>query len=175
MRTKLEFDCHLIQLKPLFVFFKTPYKVLGIISKHLAFILQVKCKQTFITLSLYIALTLLWIGLRFFNKLLSIKNTFVYLVMCKIPRTEANFLLGTSQIRRTVVRHPKNRPHIQAHLVFQLHKSKAKNQKSLNFPYARKKKLQKLNRRNIITIFVKIVKIKKSRQWKQILENTSEN
>ena len=68
-----------------------------------------------------------------------------------------------------------NLPHIQAHLVFQLHKSKAKNQKSLNFLYARKKKLQKLNRRNIITIFVKIVKIKTSRQWKQILENTSEN
>ena len=103
LRTKLEFDCHLIQLKPLFVFFKMPYKVLGIIrSKYFAFVLQVKCKQTFITLSLYFPLTLLWIGLRFFNKLLSIKNTFVYLVMCKIPRTEANFLLGTSQIRRIV-------------------------------------------------------------------------
>jgi hypothetical protein len=57
---------------------------------------------------------------------LSIKNTFVYLVVCKIPRTEVNFLLGTSQIRRTVIPHPKL-PHIQAHLVFQLHKSKAKN------------------------------------------------
>ena len=61
LRTKLEFDCHLIQIKPLFVFFKMPYKVLGIIrSKHLAFILQVKYKQTFITLSLYIPLTFLW-------------------------------------------------------------------------------------------------------------------
>ena len=101
LRTKLEFDCHLIQFKPLFVFFKTPNKVLGIIrSQYLAFVLQVKCKQTFITLSLYFPLTLLWIG--FFNKLLSIKNTFVYLVVCKIPRTEVSFLLGTSQIRRTV-------------------------------------------------------------------------
>ena len=61
LRTKLEFDCHLIQLKPLFVFFKMPYKVLGIIrSKYFAFALQVKCKQTFITLSLYIPLTFLW-------------------------------------------------------------------------------------------------------------------
>lgn len=39
-------------------------------------------------------------------KLLSIKNTFVYLVVCKIPRTEVNFLLGTSQIRRTVMQKP---------------------------------------------------------------------
>ena len=61
LRTKLEFDCHLIQLKPLFVFFKMPYKVLGIIrSRYFAFVLQVKCKQTFITLSLYIPLTFLW-------------------------------------------------------------------------------------------------------------------
>ncbi|MFN3272996.1 MAG: hypothetical protein ACK40Y_10715, partial [Cloacibacterium caeni] len=69
-----------------------------------AFVLQVKNKQTFITLSFSFdfPLTLLWVGLRFFNKLLSIKNTFVYLVMCKILRTEVNFLLGTSQIRRTV-------------------------------------------------------------------------
>ena len=60
LRTKLEFDCHLIQLKPLFVFFKTPYKVLGVIrSKYLAFILQVKCKQTFITLSFDFPLTFL--------------------------------------------------------------------------------------------------------------------
>ena len=37
-------------------------------------------------------------------KILGIKRTFVYLVVCKIPRTEVNFLLGTSQIRRTVSR-----------------------------------------------------------------------
>ena len=61
LRTKLEFDCHLIQIKPLFVFFKMPYKVLGIIrSKYFAFVLQVKCKQTFITLYLYFPLTFLW-------------------------------------------------------------------------------------------------------------------
>ena len=63
LRTKLEFDCHLIQLKPLFVFFKMPYKVLGIIrSKRLAFIPQVKCKQTFITLSFDFPLTFLWLS-----------------------------------------------------------------------------------------------------------------
>ena len=63
LRTKLEFDCHLIQIKPLFVFFKMPYKVLDIIrSKHLAFILQVKYKQIFITLSFDFPLTFLWLS-----------------------------------------------------------------------------------------------------------------
>jgi hypothetical protein len=78
--------------------------------------------------------------------------------MCKIPRTEVNFLLGTSQIRRTVMPHPKL-PQIQADLVFQPHKSKVKNQKSLNFPNTRKKNFKTLDKQNIIIIFVKIVKI----------------
>jgi len=52
-----------------------------------------------------------------------------------------------------------NPPHIQAHLVFQPHKSKVKNQKSLNFPNTRKKNFKTLDKRNIIIIFVKIVKI----------------
>ena len=111
LRTNLEFDCPLLHLKPLFVFFKMPYKVLGIIrSKYPAFVLQVKNKQTLTTLSLYFPLTLLWLSfditlgrVKFLIKFLTIKNTFVYLVMCKILRTEVNFLLGTSQIRRTVI------------------------------------------------------------------------
>ena len=38
--------------------------------------------------------------------------------MCKIPRTEANFLLGTSQIRRTVIGQCKKADPQMAHLVF---------------------------------------------------------
>jgi hypothetical protein len=51
-------------------------------------------------------------------KLLSIKNTFVYLVVCKIPRTEENFLRGTSHIRRTVIAQCKKADPQMAHLVF---------------------------------------------------------
>ena len=71
--------------------------------------MQADINYPFLIHSFDFPLTLLWVGLSFFNKLLSIKNTFVYLVMCKIPRTEVNFLLGTSQIRRTDVGNAKKK------------------------------------------------------------------
>ena len=43
---------------------------------------QADINYPFLIHSFDFPLTLLWVGLRFFNKLLSIKNTFVYLVVC---------------------------------------------------------------------------------------------